>query len=539
MAKMPLGAPLRSVFLLAMALWAVSAATAAADPRWGGLAPGPYAVGFRSEWRFDVSRTYRSATSLNATYGEAKSPRPILVNVWYPSRPGTGVAMTHASYFDIAAASPVQVVGLASALSAYARDIAAAYTLDAPLAELTDEDRRAAVALFSHPIAPRRNADAAGGRFPLIIYHPGYGSSFEDNAVLCEFLASQGFVVVSSAFIRRDGESFNIDAAEGSLADIGFLISTASGWPNVDWSRIGLVGHSGGAHTALRYQASGQSAVDAIVSLDTTQDSHNVSNPAWSHVAIVLGNLEYMTTPALIAAPPTAFYQLAERMDQADRFLVTVPELEHNDFISQGTLATEAATPAKPGAPRVRDQYDRLVRTVLTFLNAELRGDQTAMTRLTDSTPDDGLVADVEFLPKGVKRVRPYDPASSTAPTPAQLRHLVEDHGMAAGLAALERFKADGGLSIYAPTFAAVWLMDLSTANDPGATTLFEFYQRLDARLAARIKSTLSVWARLHGDRPAVAVLWQRALVRFYPDDAAAKTRLDAMEAAMAPSSID
>jgi predicted dienelactone hydrolase len=45
-----------------------------------------------------------------------------------------------------------------------------------------------------------RNAPHAEGKFPLVIYHSGNGSSFEDNSVLCEFLASHGYVVLGSAF---------------------------------------------------------------------------------------------------------------------------------------------------------------------------------------------------------------------------------------------------------------------------------------------------------------------------------------------------
>ena len=48
-----------------------------------------------------------------------------------------------------------------------------------------------------------------------MIYHGGYGSSFEDNSVLCEYLASHGYVVFGSAFQDEKGGSFNIDGKDG------------------------------------------------------------------------------------------------------------------------------------------------------------------------------------------------------------------------------------------------------------------------------------------------------------------------------------
>src|SRR5262249_30219062 len=68
----------------------------------------------------------------------------------------------------------------------------------------------------AYRVRPERRAGPES--FPLVIYHAGAGSSFEDNSVLCEFLASHGFVVLGSAFPERSGKSFNTDGGEGSAA---------------------------------------------------------------------------------------------------------------------------------------------------------------------------------------------------------------------------------------------------------------------------------------------------------------------------------
>ena len=55
-------------------------------------------------------------------------------------------------------------------------------------------------AFLATPTACTRDAPVHGADHPLVLYHSGAGSSFEDDAVLCEFLASHGYVVIGSAF---------------------------------------------------------------------------------------------------------------------------------------------------------------------------------------------------------------------------------------------------------------------------------------------------------------------------------------------------
>src|SRR5262249_13551622 len=151
------------------------------------------------------------------------------------------------------------------------------------------------------------------GRFPLVIYHSGHGSSFEDNAVLCEFFASHGFVVIGSAFQKPDGSSFGVDGGLGSAHDMGFLAAAARRLPGVDWRHIGVIGHSGGAHAALTYGSLASSAVDAVVSLDTTQDYHGLKDPGWEEMTtLVARNRKNFTSPLLMAAGPDAFFELAD-----------------------------------------------------------------------------------------------------------------------------------------------------------------------------------------------------------------------------------
>src|SRR5688572_5551246 len=227
-------------------------------------APGP--VGFTSHWSLDPARTYDTTFADGSTYaGGGQAPRPILVEVWYPAKALEGaVPLRRGDYLDLPDAG-ANVAAFARALEAYAREVVAAEVLQVAAGERDVDDEAALEEVLAAPTNAVRDAPLAGGRFPLVFYHAGYGSSFEDDAAFCEHLAARGYVVASSAWQQADGKAFNIDSRDGSLRDLDFLVRELSARPDVDASLLALAGHSGGAHLALRSQARAHTSWDALV----------------------------------------------------------------------------------------------------------------------------------------------------------------------------------------------------------------------------------------------------------------------------------
>jgi dienelactone hydrolase len=324
-------------------------------PFWGQLAPGPHAVGFRSVWELDYSRAYKMIFDDKTFYGAAKSPRPILINIWYPAvSSDSAKPMPHRDYLAVQTADP-RLTKFAARLVEYERAVICKFLMRRCVAELTEQERRLLDQFWDTPTASFRNAPPKDGTFPLVIYHQGYGSTFEDNAVLCEFLASHGYVVLSSAFQEASGDSFDIDARQGSARDIEFLIAFARQFSYVDWNRIGLVGHSAGAQAALLYRAQDASPVDAVVSLDTTQDYSGLVDPGWEEMTKpILENSRNMNGPLLIAADAHAVFQLADSLKGADRYYLTFRDLAHSDFVGVGILRRTLEFDAKPDNHELR-----------------------------------------------------------------------------------------------------------------------------------------------------------------------------------------
>jgi pimeloyl-ACP methyl ester carboxylesterase len=472
---------IRPVALIGFLVFALPGlAGAQTPPLWNKLPPGRHAVGFKSSWQLDYSRRYNMTFDDKTTYAPGKAPRPILVNVWYPaSKTDDAKRMPHRGYLEIQSADPL-LAKFSTKLAEYARGIIAKEVLAKPAKELTDREKRLLDELLDTPTACVRNAPPADGKFPVVLYHAGYGSSFDDNSVLCEFLASHGFIVLGSAFQEPRGASFNTDGRRTSGRDMAFLIAQARRLPGADGNHVGVVGHSGGAHAALRFAAQAGAPVDAVVSLDTTQDYHGLKAPGWSEMIEAVKDSKDFTCPLVMVAGPYAFFELADTLPKARRYYLTLKDMDHDDYISQGIMRRERlyqlhAGETKPDAEALAKEkaalerssagYQALCLYILRFLEAELKGDAAGKEFLAIQYRDTKLGGDrphVEYMPAGRTGPDSYKEDSALPPTPRQLRPFLREHGVNKTIAVFKRFRKEAPSDpIYYPNFELNLVTDL------------------------------------------------------------------------------
>ena len=279
------------LLLVTMTLSAAPAAPAI----FAGLTPGSHAVGFRVD--------------------ETAGTR---VARWYPARTG-GTARTMRDYLGIDAGP----------LEAALRGAGAA---------AADVDTFAAM-----PMLASTGAVAARGRFPLVLVAQGNGQSAADQAVLCEFLASRGFIVATTPSPTRtqpmtseedipvlaDRQARELEAAAALVTkDAGILPG-----------RICVVGHSFGARAALLL-AMRDARVDTIVSLDggigtaTGLDAFRRS-PQWNpavraRILHLYENRDAFMTPE---------FTLLSGLTSASVQTVAIPGLGHAHFTTLGFAA--------------------------------------------------------------------------------------------------------------------------------------------------------------------------------------------------------
>src|SRR6202035_6184844 len=95
-------------------------------------------------------------------------------------------------------------------------------------------------ASFDTPLSAVRDAKPAKGLYPVLIYAPSDSSVSWENADLCEYLASHGYVVLASPSMGVSTRDMTDDLAgiDSQALDISFLVTYAEKLPATDSSRI-------------------------------------------------------------------------------------------------------------------------------------------------------------------------------------------------------------------------------------------------------------------------------------------------------------
>lgn len=335
---------------------------------WGELRPGPYQVGFSQSWIVDSTRRLPHGETYGLRY------RPILLNVWYPTARLSGARMAYADYFEGAVRS-APFPGLrayAKALIAYQRA-----TAWRELARVERDSTAPALAarietFLGSSTFVQRDAPVLKHSGQVVVYTSGSGSSMDDNVVLCEYLASLGYTVVGSAFPAEDNGSFATDASDRSRPrDIARILAELPR-RQIAVRHVTAIGHSAGAQALLAFAADPSLPLDAILSLDTTQDYAMLSDRTWSYFTdeLIRGR-RGVRIPILFAADPSALFELADSLVGTPRFLLTIPELDHNDFISQGNISRWLRQDGDTAADgRIAANYRSLVEFIPRWITA-------------------------------------------------------------------------------------------------------------------------------------------------------------------------
>ena len=106
------------------------------------------------------------------------------------------------------------------------------------------------------------------GRFPVVIYAPSFFFSVLENADLCEYLASYGYVVIASPGMGVGHEStHDVVGVDAQARDISFLIGYAQTLADTDMSAVAVAGFSWGGLSNV-FAAARDNRIDALVALD-------------------------------------------------------------------------------------------------------------------------------------------------------------------------------------------------------------------------------------------------------------------------------
>ena len=360
---------------------AVSPRPESVPPLWGNLHAGTNAVGFRTIFRYDNSRTWKSTRRYDGTFSPDLKGRPIQISVWYPASPDQSVRkMYFGDYVDQTA--PEDFAELNAIIRQRSHDDA-----------LSSVPQNALPELQAAKMNAYRNAPCAKGAFPTVLYFGGLNAAINSNAILAEYLASQGYIVASISLLGPSDEqtfqSRTPDDLESSVRDMEFAWSVLQTEPNVDKTKLAVMGHSVGAIEAVILGLR-NADVSAVIALDGTYGFQGLSGVlthsyGYSPEKMRTSFLDLRRAQGAQGNEPLDLSAVGS-FRHADRTFIAMERMHHSDFTSFAMIGAEFHTPVPTGDPlngwnreTGRTGYQNVCTIVLSFLDAKVKSNSNAL----------------------------------------------------------------------------------------------------------------------------------------------------------------
>ena len=372
------------------------------------VAPGQYGVGLRVVQQYDYARSFQGRyDSVTGQPTAGERARPMQTVIWYPAQKG-GKPVSYNSYARLSVTQEKfdrSEAEIAAETATFLRQARGGNGPDQIAAEV------------AQTMWAVRDAKPAAGKFPVVIYAPSFGAGAAENADLCEYLASHGYVVIASPSMgaRTRGMTSDLDGIETQAADIAFLIGYAHTLPQADIGKLAVAGYSWGGISNV-FAAARDSRIGALINLDGSvrywpERVREASYVQPARVAIPM---------LFLAQRPDSLERIAKRdkpvvsflndMKYSDMYIVTLPAMEHAAFASDALRFLPAKRFTEYSRAEVSQAHSWMARYVLQFADAYLKGDAGAKTFLTNTPAQNKVPAHLLTV----------DACTSTGPAPTQ-----------------------------------------------------------------------------------------------------------------------
>ncbi|MDA3861579.1 MAG: hypothetical protein PF445_10165, partial [Melioribacteraceae bacterium] len=283
-----------------------------------------YNVGFRYYKEYDTTRLY--------TYNQDTTFRPLLINFWYPSKVESDKSnMSFKQYVDLISiredfSKTNDVIDSDSYnfVNAYAQFAKNSYAIG--LNVNTQQ-------ILDSPVKACLNLPIEKGEFPLIIYAPSNSKTPTQNHIICEYLASYGFYVISvpsagpNSIERKDmGKSIL-----AQVKDMEFILDYIENRIKIKYSNIGLFGFSTGGLATAIFQMK-HNNVKALFSMDGSHEySLFISLTQLKEYDITKTDVPYFLVGN---GSSKSVYPFLNSIKSKDKFFFRMPHLSHFGFVS-------------------------------------------------------------------------------------------------------------------------------------------------------------------------------------------------------------
>lgn len=341
---------------------------ALAQQQWGNLTAGKFKVGFTVLETYDYSRTYFLKPEYPGKPQKAPPNKPFQISIWYPAKNDAARPMLFREYarfwdkerdFSAPADNGKLMANMQRLHSLYFKG------------RLTDAKSDSILNIIT---AARYDANWAEGKFPVVI---SACPATKNHTVINEFLASQGYIVVSFPLLGRNfnaAETYWENAAdlESFTEDIGFVLSKTKALANADTEKLAIIGTMAGA-SGIAFAVKNMN-VDAIVSIDGSYREIQEALPKlpYFHSSRFRTPLLHFTNKNY---NPLKEHEFLNNLKSANITQVQFTKLEHPDLYSQRAMNLTANKDQKTA-------YEQMCNMSLLFLDAHLNKNLQSGERL-------------------------------------------------------------------------------------------------------------------------------------------------------------
>jgi len=394
---------MRTLFILSVfsLLWVSCNQNQATEDHYrimGDLSLGSYQVGYRTIFHYDITKTGIPYSdwdgNLYFNYDAAQG-RQYQINVWYPAKSGSGTPINYDHYVNLLGR---QIdFNDTEAQSEFARQMFIQQTNDlGGNGSFTSDDLDTLLAL---KVTARLEAQPLPGPFPVVLFPNGGSPAFQ--SIMCEFLASHGYVVI--AFAAKGRFSFGLEVStigiETAVDDLEFVLDKIGTLPFTDMHQIGLMANAISSSVCAA-AASRNEKIKALVSLEGGLPSAFEQRLLKKSVFYTPENL-HLPILLIYAPHPSIDPKYTFHLKYADRYYAHFPKM--SEFVMLNFGMFDSVIPDIIGAHEGNTQlgYETANQLILNFLDIELKGkngdvlDGTAMTAYQHSV-------DTFFVLKGL-----------------------------------------------------------------------------------------------------------------------------------------
>ena len=351
------------------------------------LNSGKYTVGFRHYTVIDSTRTYR----IHNEFNNQVINRSIPISIWYPAT----IEKNNSKQFAV-----LDYLEILKEEEEWG-NLPNEFLLDwFPYLWNTPENK----AHLSEKVGAFSNSTFLDGKYPVIVYAPSYQASSIENFALFEYLASYGFVVISSPSRGTDTrllEGGTTKDMETQSRDIEFLLKEINLYENIDLDRIALMGFSfGGLSNAITVMK--HKTISAIVSLDGTERYNYAvleNSPYFNLDKFTIPYIHFaqkeipeeVLTSDIIPIELNYKFRLYDSLKYSNAYSYRFHDLTHSYFSSFGVLFANRDKRQDKSDDKIMASYKILSDHTLQFLNATLQNDKNAKEFIENSPDKNGF----------------------------------------------------------------------------------------------------------------------------------------------------